>query len=334
MALLLTLSTVPAFAIQRDPRLHQVQAQVTDLQDKAEVAAENWNRARAQLSASTARVAALEQRVALARSSYAAVAKDLGRLVSALYRSGNVDFDVQALFSDNPTQFLQDMAAVQQVGATQSVALRRIIARRLTLTQAQSAVHAEQAIAQRLSREAAGHKRAADAALARAAQLLSGLQTKERARLAVLQRAQAAAAGRRAAHARRSVAKSLVAVSGRVKGVVSYALAMVGHRYSFGAAGPSSFDCSGLVMASYRRIGIGLPHYALAQYQVTRRVSRGQLRPGDLVFFFGRGIQHVGMYIGGNQFVHAANYQQGVIVTSLSDPYYVMRTSGYGRVLN
>lgn len=334
MALILSFLPAVAGAAPRDPRLDQIQAQVAELQDKAEVAAEDWNHARSQLAASQSRVAALEQRAAQARASYSVVAKDLGRLVRALYRSGNVDFDVQTLFSDNPTQFLQQMAAVQQVGAAQAVALKRITARRLQLSQAESAVRAERAIAQRLTSEAAAHKRAADAALAAAARLLAGLQAKERARLALLQRAQAAAAARRAAKARAGVAASLVAVSGRVQRVVSYALSMVGRRYSFGASGPSAFDCSGLMMASYRRIGIGLPHYSRGQYSVTRRVSRGELRVGDLVFFFGHGIKHVGMYIGGNQFVHAANYQEGVIVTSLSDPYYVMRTSGYGRVLS
>ncbi len=86
-------------------------------------------------------------------------------------------------------------------------------------------------------------------------------------------------------------------------------------------------------MASYRQIGIALPHYSRAQYSATRRVSRGSLRPGDIVFFFGHGIKHVGIYIGHNQFVHAANYRYGVIVTSLGDPYYLMRISGYGRVV-
>ncbi|MHB0927414.1 MAG: C40 family peptidase [Candidatus Nanopelagicales bacterium] len=331
--LALTTIAAPAGAAERDPRLAQVQAQVTELEARAESAAEDWNRARAQLAESLAKVTALQRKAAQARDSYAAVSKDLGRLVGGLYRSGMIDLDVQTLFSDNPTQFLQQMAAVQQIGSAQAIALKRIAARRLSLTQAESAVRAEQVVAQRLTKQAAAHKLAADRALARAAQLLGSLQAAERARLAAMHRARAAAAARRATHARATGTASLATVSTRVKRILSYALSKVGNRYNFGSAGPSSFDCSGLVMASYHTIGIGLPHYARGQYSATRRVSRGSLRPGDLVFFFGRGIQHVGIYIGRNQFVHAANYQDGVIVTSLSDPYYVMRTSGYGRVV-
>jgi cell wall-associated NlpC family hydrolase len=278
-------------------------------------------------------VVALQQTAAKERASYATVSKDLGRLITAMYKAGMVDLDVQALFADNPTTFLAQMSAVQQIGASQAITLKRIQARRISLTQAEAAVHAEQQIASRLTAEAAAHKRSADASLAKAAKILQSLQSAERKRLAAIQRAQKKAAARRAAKARSTINVSLAAVSGRVQRVIKYALSKVGHRYSFGSAGPSAFDCSGLVMASYHQIGISLPHYSRGQYSVTRRVSRGSLRPGDLVFFFARGIKHVGMYIGHNQFVHAANYSSGVIVTSLSDPYYVMRTSGYGRVV-
>ena len=113
-----------------------------------------------------------------------------------------------------------------------------------------------------------------------------------------------------------------------------YALGFIGVNYRFGGTSPDAgFDCSGLVLSSYRQIGISLPHYSRAQYSATRRVSRGSLLPGDLVFFFGRGIKHVGIYIGSDRFVHASNPRYGVRVTSLSEPYYLMRISGYGRVV-
>ena len=331
--LLTTLPIVPIQALPRDSRLDRVQAQVSALEMQAEAAAEEWNAAKSKLAVSQARVTALQHKAAQERASYAMVSKDLGRLITAMYKAGMIDLDVQALFADNPTIFLAQMSAVQQIGASQAVTLKRIRARRIALTQAESAVKAEQQIAARLTAEAAAHKRSADASLAKAAHVLQSLQAAERKRLAALQRAQKLAAARRAVRARATIQSSLVAVSGRVQRVIRYALSKVGRRYSFGSSGPSSFDCSGLVMSSYHQIGISLPHYSRGQYSVTRRVSRGSLRPGDLVFFFGRGIKHVGMYIGHNQFVHAANYQSGVIVTSLSDPYYVMRTSGYGRVV-
>ncbi len=72
----------------------------------------------------------------------------------------------------------------------------------------------------------------------------------------------------------------------------------LGAPYVWAAAGPSSFDCSGLTMWCYRQIGISLPHSSRAQINVGQRVSRANLQPGDLVFF-GSPIHHVGMYVGG-----------------------------------
>ncbi len=145
LASVLSMLTFPASATPRDPRLDKVEAQVADLESRAESAAEDWNRARDQLAASQAKVAALQKKASAERASFAAVSKDLGLLVSSMYKSGMIDLDVQALFADNPTKFLSQMAAVQQISASQAVTLKRIRARRISLTQAEAAVKAEQA---------------------------------------------------------------------------------------------------------------------------------------------------------------------------------------------
>ena len=94
--------------------------------------------------------------------------------------------------------------------------------------------------------------------------------------------------------------------------------AFIGIDYAWGgASAESGFDCSGLVLMSYKRIGISLPHYSRAQYASTKRISRASLRPGDLVFFDGLG--HMGMYIGGGQFIHAPHTGDVVKISSLSD---------------
>ena len=79
---------------------------------------------------------------------------------------------------------------------------------------------------------------------------------------------------------------------------------LTGIPYRWGGASPrAGFDCSGLVQYVYGQVGIRLPHYTAAQYGHGRRVSRGSLRAGDLVFFSGLG--HVGIYAGGGKFIHA-----------------------------
>ena len=109
--------------------------------------------------------------------------------------------------------------------------------------------------------------------------------------------------------------------SERAQQAVSYALAQVGKGYVMGTAGPSTFDCSGLMYAAYKQVGISLPRTSQAQFSAGTSVSKGDLQPGDLVFYYG-GITHVGMYIGNGQIVHAANPRSGVVTASLNSMPY------------
>jgi cell wall-associated NlpC family hydrolase len=97
----------------------------------------------------------------------------------------------------------------------------------------------------------------------------------------------------------------------------SIAMHYLGVPYVWGGATPSGFDCSGLVMYVYAQLGISLPHFAAAQYGFGTPVSRDQLQPGDLVFF--NGLDHVGIYIGGDQMIHAPHTGDVVKIAPLAD---------------
>ena len=108
---------------------------------------------------------------------------------------------------------------------------------------------------------------------------------------------------------------------GRYSGVVGIAMHYLGVPYVWGGASPSGFDCSGFVMYVFGQVGISLPHYTVAQYNYpdSVSVSRSQLQPGDLVFF--SGASHVGIYIGGGQFIHAPHTGDVVKISSLTGWY-------------
>ena len=97
---------------------------------------------------------------------------------------------------------------------------------------------------------------------------------------------------------------------------VRIARTQLGVPYRYGGASPSGFDCSGLVMWVYGRLGISLPHNAAALYGIGRAVGRSRLRPGDLLFFHGLG--HVGLYIGHGRMIHAPQSGRTVEIQSLS----------------
>lgn len=108
----------------------------------------------------------------------------------------------------------------------------------------------------------------------------------------------------------------------------------LGSRYVAGSAGPRRFDCSGLTLYVVKKAtGRSLPHYSKAQFAVTKRVARAALRPGDLVFFFGLGAHHVGIYIGGGRMIGATNPRQGVRIDSVFSGWYGKRYSGAGRLV-
>ena len=115
---------------------------------------------------------------------------------------------------------------------------------------------------------------------------------------------------------------------------VSIAKSRVGSRYRAGRVGPRAFDCSGLAYYVVKKAtGRSLPHYSRAQFGVTKRVAKKNLRPGDLVFFFRHGAHHVGIYVGGGRMVSATNPRGGVRVDSVFSGWYGSRYSGAGRLV-
>jgi cell wall-associated NlpC family hydrolase len=104
--------------------------------------------------------------------------------------------------------------------------------------------------------------------------------------------------------------------SGSGAAAVRYAMAQVGDPYCWGGTGPGCYDCSGLTMMAWQQAGVSLPHSSAAQFNVGRRISAGELQPGDLVFYYSP-ISHVSMYIGNGQRVSATHTGDYVRVQSL-----------------
>ena len=123
------------------------------------------------------------------------------------------------------------------------------------------------------------------------------------------------------------------APSGGAAAAIRFARAQLGEPYVWGAAGPGSWDCSGLTMGAWASAGVSLPHYSVAQYAATTPIRYSQLRPGDLIFWASNPgnpgtIFHVGLYIGGGQMIHAPRTGQDVQV---QDVWYWESPDFFGR---
>jgi cell wall-associated NlpC family hydrolase len=195
---------------------------------------------------------------------------------------------------------------------TQIASLKAQEARRQAIlaAQARARLAREQAALQRQQQQAA----AARAAAARAAAAQSAAVPDPVAPPAATPSTTAPAATGAPAAAPAPAPANLV---GGHPDAATIAMRYLGVPYVWGGASPSGFDCSGLVMYVFAQLGISLPHYAAAQYGFGTPVARDQLQPGDLVFF--DGLNHVGIYIGGGQMVHAPQTGDVVKITSLSD---------------
>lgn len=121
--------------------------------------------------------------------------------------------------------------------------------------------------------------------------------------------------------------------SSKVDEIIRNAQSLIGIPYVFGGTTTKGFDCSGFTQYVYKGSGIELPRTSYTQYGSGAAVKKDQLQSGDLVFFstYDQGASHVGIYIGGGSFIHAAS--AGIKITSLSDSYYSSRYIGARRVL-
>ncbi|MET7642853.1 NlpC/P60 family protein [Streptomyces sp. NPDC005426] len=281
------------------PTPAQVRAEVDRLYREAEVATERYNGAKVKATAAEKSVDALRDEAARRTERLNAARDRLGSYAAAQYRSGGLDPAVQLVLSSDPDQYLQRASYVERAGERRATEVRAV--QRQVADVAQVRAEAAGRLSELATRQATlkEHKATVRARLAEARRLLARLTPAERASY------DASEGGRGGAHADRSAPRgSVQAPNARAAEAVAFAYTALGKPYVWGATGPSSFDCSGLTQAAYRSAGVSLPRTTYTQIDAGRRVSRSELEPGDLVFFYS-GISHVGLYIGNGQMIHA-----------------------------
>jgi cell wall-associated NlpC family hydrolase len=304
-------------AADRSPSLAEVQRRVDALNKDAADAAERYNTAKVQLTETNRKMRSAQNRYAVTKRHLDAITALVGRIAVASYKSGGVDPTVALVLSENPQTFLRQAADLSQLTRRQSATLHGMEAARLQAAVDRKAVADQKARAVALQDKIATEKDAIESRLTQARDLLARLEAKQRARLLAIQRA----ATRRALSARSEAPRASRSArddgggtvggggydgpaSGRAGEAVRTAYAQLGDPYAWGAAGPGSFDCSGLTMYSWGAAGVSLPHSSSAQYGVVRHVALSDLQPGDLVFYYSP-ISHVGIYIGGGRIIDA-----------------------------
>ncbi|MGW7262493.1 NlpC/P60 family protein [Streptomyces sp. NPDC054842] len=288
----------------------QVEAKVDKLYQEAEVATERYNGAKEKADKGERRLRTLRDEAARRTDRLNSARDALGSIATAQYRSGGLDPAVQLALSDDPDRYLDGAAFAERAGSRQVSAVARVRKQLREIEQLRGAARVELTSLTSRQAELKRQKKAINAKLAEARRLLSRLTDEQRARLSADGgTGHASRAGARetaAALPSGTAATPAKAPNSRAAEAVAYAYQKLGSPYVWGATGPNAFDCSGLTQAAYRAAGVSLPRTTYAQIGAGRRVSRAELQPGDLVFFYS-GISHVGIYVGGGRMIHAPN---------------------------
>ncbi|MEU7413235.1 NlpC/P60 family protein [Streptomyces sp. NPDC042638] len=293
----------------------QVKARVDTLYREAEAATEKYNGAKEESDTARRRLSALQDEVARRQETLNSARDALGSIAAAQYRGGGIAPAWQLALSSDPDRYLDGAALAERAGDRQAAAVSRVRRQLREIERLRGAARIELTSLRSRQAELDRQKETVTGKLGEARRLLARLTPRERTDATGTSTGTGTGTGGTGARASRSAADprqplqlagSAQASTGRAAAAVAYAYSKLGSPYVWGATGPNAFDCSGLAQAAYRAAGISLPRTTYAQINAGRRVSRSELRPGDLVFFYS-GISHVGIYVGGGQMIHAPN---------------------------
>ncbi|MEU9171839.1 NlpC/P60 family protein [Streptomyces sp. NPDC048420] len=296
----------------------QVKAKVDQLYQEAEAATEKYNGAKEKAEAAENRLGTLQDEAARRTERLNEARDALGSIATAQYRGGGLDPAMQLAFSDDPDRYLDGAEFAERAGARQATSVANVRRQLREIEQLRGAAHIELTSLKSRQAELKRHKKTITGKLDAARRLLSQLPAEAGTG--------AGADGTRASRALTGARDELTspgaataeAPNSRAAAAVSYAHSKLGSPYVWGATGPDAFDCSGLIQAAYRSAGISLPRTTYAQIGAGQRVSRSELLPGDLVFFYS-GISHVGLYIGNGRMIHAPNPSAPVRVAPIDE---------------
>jgi cell wall-associated NlpC family hydrolase len=302
----ITLLPVQASYAEPKPSVNELKAQADELANQLEQMAEQYNglRVRLQQSRRAAAVAAANTR--RQKRVLESVRKQVGSLAATTYMTGGADPAIAFFGSSDPQALLDQVSTLHYFTVQNDTKARALI-------QAMQAAQRARKAAEDRTRQVRALRSSLDDKREKVAQLY------EKARDKLYKKAP-------------EQATKLPPVAGSGKGAqaVRHALAQLGVPYSWGggnASGPSrgiahgagikGFDCSGLTLYAYAKVGIKLPHFTGSQWNAGVHISREQLQPGDLVFFYAD-RHHMGIYIGAGQMVHAPQTGQDVRIESIA----------------
>jgi cell wall-associated NlpC family hydrolase len=307
---------VPSAGHAEPSNITDAQREIAELYHQAEVATEKYNEYRSEIQVAEKRLSVTQYAIQVQQARVDQLLRESGIYAAMAYQTGGVDQSLQLLLADSPQQFLRRASVLDRLTQQQVDGLRKVEVVRQQLLATK--VTAGQQISEigSLREELLDQRDEIEAKLRRAQWLLSKLEADQRDFLA--------------STGSLKVPSSVMAnlPGGRAGTAIKFAIAQIGEPYVWGADGPGSWDCSSLTQKAWAAAGVAIPRVSHEQAAVGISVSKANLQPGDLVFFYSP-ISHVGIYIGEGLMIHAPNPSTVVKVTQIDMlPYAGARRVG------
>ena len=285
------------------------------------------------------------QALGVARGNFAHAQRTLAQRLVALYTSQSQQSSLAVILGARSLDdLISRIQAADSMSKQDTTLIHEVVGYQHQIAHHQTLLRGERARQSRLVSVRATERSQAEGRVASEQQLYASVKSQIQQMISAQQAHQAAAAHAAsvAAQAQAAAPKGSFGVGNpvstsipgdRYSSVVGIAEQYLGVPYVWGGESPRGFDCSGLVAYVYAQVGVSLAHYTVAQYNYSDSVSvpRNQLEPGDLVFFAGLG--HVGIYVGGGNFIHAPHTGSSVRIDSLSEGWYASEYDGAKRIL-
>lgn len=296
------LIAIPVGSASADPKpsLQNLAKQVDKMHTEIETLTEQYNGQREKLKTAKKASEAAEKTLSTSEADLAAKRAKAAMLAENAYMTGGLGKALAFTTSQDPDTFLDRAATTYILEQQQGEEVNQVTKAREAAERAKSGAKTRIEEVQKLVDE-----------LDTKRSKITNLVTRVESNLFQRALGEAGQAGTRAQRVNLPIIGA-----GKAAQAARWALTQQLKPYVWGAAGPSTYDCSGLVMAAYQKVGISLPHYTGSQWTAGRHVSRSELRPGDLVFFYGD-LHHVGIYLGGGMMVHAPRTGDVVRIASL-----------------
>jgi peptidoglycan DL-endopeptidase CwlO len=293
-----------AQTVRSQPSLNTLVAEAKQLSNEVDSLGQQYDGLQIQLAHAKSEVKVAKLAAQRAEAAMAGSQKAFAQLAAMGYMDGGMDPTLQMLGSGNPEHFLSQASTVEQIDNEAGMRLSTLQTEQLAATRAQVTANEEIATADQIQSQ------------------INGKVKTITAKLAVLN--SSAMSQAMAVFDKTGSYPDIVLPEATNVGTTALraALTQRGKPYVWGAAGPDSYDCSGLVVWAFGQEGISLPHYTGSLWNSGMHVSRADLEPGDLVFFFAD-ISHVGIYLGNGLMVDAPSTGQDVQVQAVFWDEYV-----------